>query len=88
MPNRFTEAARIAREATNKELASEIAAISNSLNRDRIDELLPTKKDKEAFLELMAKVEADTAMDEKLAYLQENLKSAGSVAIKLLKILL
>ena len=84
MPNRFTEAAKAARELTNKQLADELAAIS-ILNRDKIQELLPEKKDKEAFIKLMEQVEADTAMDQKLAFLQENIKSAGAVALKLLK---
>lgn len=86
MANRFSNAAKQAREATNKELATEISAISN-FSRDKINELLPTKKDKEAFVKLMEQVDADTTMDEKLAYLQDNLKSAGVVALQLLKAL-
>jgi len=88
MPNRFTEAARLAREATNKELTDEIAAVSINLNRDKIQALLPTKREKQDFIELMAQVEADTAMDEKIAYLQENIQSAGLIVIKLLKLLM
>ena len=86
MSNRFTDAAIKAREATNKQLADELSAIS-SLNREKIQELLPQKKDKEAFLKLMEQVEADTAMDEKIAFLQANIASVGSVALKLLKAL-
>ena len=88
MSNRFEQAAQLARKATNKELASELAAISNGLSRESIQELLPTKKDKEAFIELMKQVEADTEMDIKMAYLEENLQSAGKVALKLLKVLI
>lgn len=87
MSNRFTNAAKLAKDATNKQLADELAAISISLNRDKIQELLPTKKDKEAFVDLMKQVEAETAMDEKVAYLQQNIVSAGTVALKLLKVL-
>lgn len=86
MPNRFTAAAKAAREATNKELADELATIS-TLSRDKIQELLPTKKDKQAFALLMEQVVADTTMDAKLAFLQDNLQSAGVVALKLLKVL-
>lgn len=86
MPNRFTAAAKAAREATNKQLATEIAAVSK-FSRDSINEILPTKKDKEAFIKLMEQVEADTDMDNKLAYLVENIQSAGVVAINLLKAL-
>lgn len=84
---RFAEAAQKARELTNKQLATEIAALSNGMNRDRLNELLPQKRDKEAFLELMRVVEDETAMDEKIAFLGENLKTAGAAALKVLSIL-
>ena len=84
--NRFAKAGKMAREATNKELADELSAIS-SLNRDRIRELLPAKRDKEDFIKLMEQVEADTAMDEKIAFLQENIKTVGAVALRVLKVL-
>lgn len=86
MPNRFTAAAKKAADLTNKQLADELALVTK-LSRDRLNELLPAKKDKEAFTALMQQVESDTQMDEKLAYLGENLKVAGSVVFKLLKVL-
>jgi regulator of sirC expression with transglutaminase-like and TPR domain len=86
MPNRFSSAAKAARDATNKQLASELASVSK-FSRDQINELLPTKKDKEAFIQLMAQVEADTTMDEKLAFLTDNIQTAGKVALTLLKAL-
>ena len=86
MANRFTSAAKMAREATNKELATELASVSK-FSREQINDLLPAKKDKEAFIQLMAQVEADTAMDEKLAFLTENIQTAGKVALQLLKVL-
>ena len=86
MPNRFTEAAKKARDLTNKQLADELASVS-TLNRDKLNELLPSKQDKEVFAQLMQQVEADTAMDEKLAFLGQNIKTAGSVVFKLLKVL-
>lgn len=86
MANRFTNAAKKAREATNKELASELASISR-FSREQVNELLPTRNDKEAFIQLMEQVEADTAMDEKLAYLTDNIQTAGKVALQLLKVL-
>lgn len=84
---RYRTAARKAAEMTNKELGTEIAALS-PVSRDRIQKLLPRKRDKEAFLELMQKVEEETAMEEKLAYLRDNLESAGKVALTVLKTLL
>ncbi len=86
MPNRFSDAARRASDITNKELATELSVLSN-LNREKIKKLLPLKRDKQAFIELMKEVEADTTMDEKLAYLQQNINSAGTVALRLLKAL-
>lgn len=87
MANRFAQAAKTAREATNKQLADQITAIS-TLHRDKLQELLPAKSDKEAFVALMAQVEADTNMDNKLAFLKDNLKTAGSVVFKVLKALI
>jgi len=81
---RYREAAIAAKNLTNKQLADELAAIS-TFNREKVQDLLPEKKDKEAFIKLMEQVEADTAMDEKLAFLQDNIKTVGSVAFKLLK---
>ena len=83
---RFSTAARRARNLTNKQLATEIAAIS-VVQRDVLQGLLPRKRDKEAFLELMKVVEAETAMDEKLAFLGENLATAGKAAFKVLRFL-
>ncbi|MEM9821824.1 MAG: hypothetical protein AAF985_12160 [Bacteroidota bacterium] len=84
--NRFSAAARKAADLTNKQLATEIAAVGN-LSRDRIHELLPKKKDKQAFVDLMKEVEAETTMDQKITYLQDNIQSAGKVAFTLLKAL-
>ena len=81
---RFKTAAKKAAAMTNKELADEIAGLS-TFNRDRLRELLPTKRDKEEFVKLMAEVEAETAMDQKLAYLTNNLQTAGKVVFKVLK---
>lgn len=81
---RFKQAAKRARELTNKQLADELAAIT-PFDRDRLREFLPAKRDKEAFIELMEQVEAETAMDIKLAYLQQNISTAGTVVFKVLR---
>ena len=82
--NRFTKAAKDARNATNKELSEEIARVS-TFSQEKLKELLPTKKDKEAFVLLMEQVEKETSMDNKIAYLQENIQSAGKIVFTLLK---
>lgn len=81
---RFQTAAKKARNLTNKQLASEITDLT-PFSRDRLKEFLPTKRDKETFLALMKEVEAETAEDTKLAYLKENIESAGRVVFKVLK---
>jgi len=82
----FTDAAQKASSLTNKQLGSELSKVGN-LDEAKIEELLPLKKDKTAFIELMKEVTAETTMDEKLAYLQGNIQSAGKVAVTLLKAL-
>jgi len=84
MANRFEKAAKEATQLTNKQLANELAMVSK-LSRTSIIELLPKKADKKAFVALMEQVEADTTMDEKLTFLQDNLESVGSVALRVLK---
>jgi len=86
MANRFEKAAKEATQLTNKQLANELAMVSK-LSRTSIIELLPKKADKKAFVALMEQVEADTTMDEKLTFLQDNIESVGSVALRVLKAL-
>ncbi len=83
---RYASAARKASDLTNKQLATEIASLS-PMNRETLQDLLPRKRDKETFLALMKLVEKETDMDEKIAYLRENLESAGKVVFKLLRFL-
>jgi hypothetical protein len=80
---RYREAAAKARELTNKQLATELSALS-PFKQDEFDKLLPLKRDKEAFIALMQVVEEETSMDLKLAHLKDNLETAGTVVIKLL----
>jgi hypothetical protein len=86
MPNRFSNAAKQAAELTNKELGSELAKVS-TLSNQRLSELLPLKRDKEAFIQLMMQVEAETAMETRLANLVDNIKTVGPVIFKVLKVL-
>jgi hypothetical protein len=88
MPNRFTEAALRAEALTNKQLATEIAAISSSTNRERFSALFPKKDEKEAFVALMAEVEREVADEEKIPFIQQHLLTAGTVVVKALKLLI
>lgn len=84
MTNRYAKAAKKAAELTNKQLSGELAMLG-PLNDEKLRELLPKKKDKEAFANLMAVVESETAEDEQLAYMSENIQTVGKVALKVLK---
>ena len=84
MANRYSNAANEAANLTNKQLGEELAKLG-PLSDQKLRELLPEKKDKEHFADLMAMVEKETAMDEQLKYLGENLQTAGKVTLKLLK---
>jgi hypothetical protein len=83
---RFAEAAGQAANITNQELATEIASVS-VLSRSKIEQLLPNKRDKEAFVQLMHEVESERSEDEKLAFLRTNLETAGKVVLKVLSAL-
>jgi len=82
---RYKAAGRKAKSLTNKQLGTELATLG-PISKDKLDALLPRKRDKEAFLELMQQVEKDENMDENLAFLGNNLKTAGTVVFKILKL--
>jgi hypothetical protein len=84
MANRYSQAAKDAEELTNKQLGEELAKLG-PLNYSKLNELLPAKRDKEEFAKLMALVEKETAEDKQLAYLAQNMQTAGAVVFKLLK---
>lgn len=81
---RYAEAARLASELTDEELAKEIAALV-PFNLEKVQELLPQKRDKDEFLELMEKVEDETEMEKKLANLETNVQTLGSAILKILR---
>ena len=81
---RYAEAARLAYELTDEQLAKEIAALV-PFNLEKVQELLPQKRDKEEFLELMKGVEDETEMDEKLTHLETHVKNLGPAILKILR---
>ena len=80
---RYAEAAEEAAKLSNKQLAKKMASLA-PLDKDQLQDLLPTKREKEVFLELMRQVEAETDMDERLSYLKENVETAGKVLLRIL----
>ena len=81
---RYAKAAERASKLTDKQRATEIAALV-PFNRDKLQELLPRTRDKEEFLELMRVVEDETEMDEKLTHLETHVKTLGPVIFKVLR---
>ncbi len=82
--NQFTEAAKQSRKATNEALACKIAPLVSFPQR-KVERLLPEKRDKEEFIKLMKVVEDETDMDEKLAYLEDHVKTLGKVILQVLR---
>lgn len=81
---RYSDAAKRARDLTNKQLGADIASFSK-FTSDDIGKLLPAAKDKQAFLALMAEVEKETSIDDKLNFLRNNIETAGKAALQVLK---
>jgi hypothetical protein len=81
---RYRKAAEAAADLTNKQLAGRLAALA-PISGDRLQELLPYKRDKEAFIQLMRVVEDEADEENQIAYLGENLATAGKVALKVLR---
>jgi hypothetical protein len=82
---RFRDAAREAADLTNKQLAGRIAELT-PISSTQLQELLPSKRDKEDFVALMRVVEEETNLENQLNFLRDNLATAGRVALKALKL--
>ncbi|RKU37296.1 hypothetical protein C6495_02070 [Candidatus Poribacteria bacterium] len=82
--NPFTEPAKQASKETDKALAGKIAALS-SLPQRKVERLLPEKRDKKQFLELIEMVKDETEMDEQLTHLETHVKTLGPVIFKVLR---
>jgi hypothetical protein len=82
---RFRDAAREAADLTNKELAGRIAELT-PISSAQLQELLPSKRDKQDFVALMRVVEEETNLENQLTFLRDNLATAGKVALKALKL--
>lgn len=83
MANRFEKLAEEARQKTNEQLADELTRVT-PLTQEQLDEMLPTKRDKENLARLMAIVQSATSQNEKVAALRDNIDDLGGVAVKIL----
>lgn len=84
MPNRFKEAAKKARNATNAKYASEISSLTR-LTDNEIAKLFPARADKERLMELLAVVNDATSENQKISKLTKNIEYLAPAAIKLIK---
>lgn len=83
MANRFSKIAEDARQKTNEQLAGELAGLK-PLSAEQLQELLPSKSDKEKLAKLMAIVTASTSHNQKVAALASNIDELGGVLVKVL----
>ena len=82
--NPFTSIARESARKTDAKLIDEITTVT-PLTKDRLNELLPTKSDKQHFAELMQIVHKATNENKKLVELKNNIDRLGPIALKALK---
>ncbi len=72
------------REATNKELAEEIAT-RTTLTSAQIQKLLPKKQDKQRLKELIGIVNSAASDNAKAAALRKNFAALGGTVLRILK---
>ena len=80
----YSNAAKQARQITNKQLKSRISSL-NAMDDKQVQKLFPKKMDKEKFLKLMAEVEKETTDAEKAAFIKQNIATYAPVIVKSLK---
>ena len=68
---------------TNEQLAGELAKLT-PLTMDEINDLLPSKVDKQRFQQLLKIVGESTAENNKVAQLTQNIGEVGGVVVRLL----
>lgn len=68
---------------TNEQLAGELAKLT-PLTMDEINDLLPSKVDKQRFQQLLKIVGESTAENNKVAQLTQNMGEVGGVVVRLL----
>lgn len=84
MPNPFREIARTSAQKTKAQLDAELARVV-PLSEDEMKKLLPKKRDKEAFAELMNIVKGATSRNKKVAKLTRDIGKYGEVIVRLLE---
>lgn len=84
MAKDYAALARAAAELTNKELASQITDL-NAMTSKNLQDLLPTKRDKEEFVELMKIVQKETDEDRAVAKVAGDINRFGRVIVRVLR---
>ncbi|MDD9943480.1 MAG: hypothetical protein OXU20_20740 [Myxococcales bacterium] len=83
MPNQFSKIAKESASKTNRQLKDDLARVLPMSDR-RLNELLPSKQDKERAAELMAIVNGAANHNRKVTKLIENIDQLAGVTVKLL----
>ena len=83
---RFSDILKTTAEQTNAELSADIAA-ATTLKESQINNLFPTKPDKENLLRLLTIVNAATSDNQKVTQLKTNIDNIAGTVLKLVKLL-
>ncbi len=85
--NRYTAVAKEAAEKTNAELSDELSSLA-ALTAKQVDEIAPKKQDKERLARLLEIVGTATKENRAVAELTDNIEELGTVAVRVLRLLL
>jgi hypothetical protein len=85
--NRYSAAAKSAAEKTNAELSEELSSLA-ALTAKQIEEIAPRKQDKEQLARLLEIVGTATKENRAVASLTDNIEELGTVAVRVLRLLL
>lgn len=84
--NKYSAAARKAQQQTDEKYKNVISSLTR-LTDEEIDNFFPERVDKDNLLQLMEIVNEETTENEKVLKLKENAEKFGSIALKLIKLM-
>ena len=85
-PNKYTKAAEQARQDTDERYNQVIASLTR-LSQEDINNLFPTRSEKDRLLELLEIVNQETEDNIKVARLKDDIESYGTIILKLISLL-
>ena len=84
---RFSDILAKSAEKTDVDLASEISSLVH-LTNEEIEQLSPTRADKEKLIHLLEIVNAATDDNKKISLFKENIENLAGVALRLIKVVM